>query len=290
MRTDNIDMLYDTLEIFTNGYYEKNGKTIDIKLTKSQQHDSEVLLPEQVKNICDNLTIEVANDTELTDFCCVNEDSYAAAMKVKAEHPDEGVLVLNFANPVHPGGGVRRGARAQEEDLCRKSSLLFSLEDGAAGKYYRYNNSLHTYMASDAIIMNPTVEIIKDFKGEILEESVVVSVMTCAAPMITSGLEGMTQAEYEQMFYNRIVATLKVSAHYGYKHLILGAWGCGAFGNDAELISRLYYKAIKELNYNGMTHNDLFKQIYFAVLDNSVSQYNFELFYKYFDNNNFYGK
>ena len=38
------------------------------------------------------------------------------------------ILVLNLANPVHPGGGVRRGVRAQEEDLCRKSSLLLSLE------------------------------------------------------------------------------------------------------------------------------------------------------------------
>ena len=48
---------------------------------------------------------------------------------------DQRILVLNLANPVHPGGGVRTGAKAQEEDLCRKSSLLLSLESRAASRY-----------------------------------------------------------------------------------------------------------------------------------------------------------
>ena len=50
------------------------------------------------------------------------------------------ILVLNLANPVNPGGGARRGARAQEEDLCRKSSLLLSLEDVSAKSYYCFRN------------------------------------------------------------------------------------------------------------------------------------------------------
>ena len=62
---------------------------------------------------------------------CVNMDSFSLAvercrecsylLKGKGENR---ILVLNLANPVNPGGGVRRGAKAQEEDLCRRSSLL----------------------------------------------------------------------------------------------------------------------------------------------------------------------
>ena len=290
MRIDNIQMLSDTLSIFDKGYYVKNGQSIKTKLSKEEQCASEILLPDQVKYICENPTIERNHVIGKTKYFCVNEDSYSVAMRIKHNliDKDSKVLVLNFANPVHPGGGVRRGARAQEEDLCRKSSLLCSLEDKAAREYYEYNASLHTYMGSDAIIMSPTVEIIRSANGELLDESEIVSVMTCAAPMVTLGLEGMTQQEYERMFYDRIVATLKVAVHYGYSYLVLGAWGCGAFGNDAKVVSKLYYKALRELKYNECSHESLFEQIYFAVLDRSTGLYNYNSFFEYFDSDNFY--
>lgn len=37
------------------------------------------------------------------------------------------VCVLNFALATNPGGGVETGANAQEEDLCRCSTLLSTL-------------------------------------------------------------------------------------------------------------------------------------------------------------------
>ena len=81
---------------------------------------------------------------------------------------------------------------------------------------------------------------------------------------------------------------LKCSAHLGYRHLVLGAWGCGAFGNDAHVISDLFYKALKELNYNRLREKDLFRRIDFAVLDRTQDQYNFKEFYRNFAFDNFY--
>lgn len=282
MRIQEINMLNDTLRIFEERFFISKGKRRDIKLSKEALKDAKVLLPGQVEYICNNPETGEIYKKEDSKYLCENEDSFSAALRIKKANPDDKVLVLNFANPVNPGGGVRRGARAQEEDLCRKSSLLLSLEGDDARGYYKYNRSLNSLMGSDAIIINPTVEIIKDAKGELLDDSVIVSVMTCAAPMISRGLEGMREEEYEALFFNRIVATLKVAAYYKYKYLVLGAWGCGAFSNDAKIVSRLYFKALEEVKYSDIYLKDLFKEIYFAVLSRSADKCNYNAFAEYF--------
>lgn len=293
-KSKEINMLKDTLQILKQGYYEKNGKKIKLKLSGEEMENIQVYLPDDVQR---NAGCEDFNPPfVMGGRCghgCENIDSFALARKQLEDTSllsgdDSGILVLNFANSVHPGGGVRNGARAQEEDLCRKSSLLVSLESREAKKYYEYNKSLHTYMGSDALMITPQVEIIKDEKGELLDETVVVSVLTCAAPMVSRGKEGMSESEYEEMVYNRIMGMLKCVAYLGYKRLVLGAWGCGAFGNDAHVMSDLFYKALKEINYNGHGEKDLFRSIEFAVFDRTADQYNFKEFYRNFSFDNFF--
>lgn len=289
MRNDNIQMLEDTLDIFKRGKYVKDGKTIYTKLSQKQMEECYVYLPENVQDIMTRNDFEHVHVMGRVGVGCRNIDSFGMAQEqykwkfLFSGKKANNILVLNFANPVNPGGGVRRGARAQEEDLCRKSSLLFSLESDYAQRYYRYNKSIHTYMGSDAIILTPNVEIIKDVNGDLLEESVIVSVMTCAAPMITQGMEGLNDEQYKELFYNRICGMLKCAAYWGYQALVLGAFGCGAFGNDAKLVSDLFYKALKEFNYDGMRAKDFFRRIDFAVLDKTPGQYNFNEFNRNFE-------
>ena len=290
IRNDNIQMLEDTLKILNAGKYNKSGKTIHTKLSKKQMEECYVYLPENVADISNRKDFEHVHVMGRVGVGCQNIDSFSMA-QLQYEHfsyifsgkKKKNVLVLNFANPVNPGGGVRRGARAQEEDLCRKSSLLFSLESHSAQRYYKYNQSLHTYLGSDAIILTPNVEIIKDASGNLLDESVIVSVMTCAAPMITEGTEGLSDEQYQEMLYNRICGMLKCAAYWGYQVLVLGAFGCGAFGNDAQIVSDLFYKALKEFNYDGMMAKDFFRRIDFAVLDKTPGQYNFNEFNRNFE-------
>lgn len=289
MRNDNIQMLEDTLSIFERGKYVKDGKTIYTKLSRKQMEECHVYLPENVQDIMNCKDFEHVHVMGRVGVGCRNIDSFGMAQEqykwkfLFSGKRANNILVLNFANPVNPGGGVRRGARAQEEDLCRKSSLLFSLESEYAQRYYRYNKSLHTYMGSDAIILTPNVEIIKDVNGELLDESLIVSVMTCAAPMITQGMEDLSDEQYQELFYNRICGMLKCAAYWGYQALVLGAFGCGAFGNDAKLVSDLFYKALKEFNYDGMRAKDFFRRIDFAVLDRTPGQYNFNEFNRNFE-------
>ena len=286
MRQDNISMLHDTLAILNQGWYEKNGQRKTLKLTRSQMEEAIVFLPDDVKAASENKDFEHIHVIGRCGYGCENMDSFSLAGKridmLPESDKDERILVLNLANPVNPGGGVRNGAKAQEEDLCRKSSLLLSLEGAKAAPYYKYNRSLNTYMGSDSVMIHPQVEIIKDENGDLLDESVIVAVMTCAAPMLRYGMEGMNQKQYEGMMLQRITGMLKVAAYSGYRRLVLGAFGCGAFRNDARMVSDLFYKALKEFDYDGMKEKDMFKRIDFAVMDHSEDQYNYKEFSRNF--------
>ena len=138
-------------------------------------------------------------------------------------------------------------------------------------------------MASDSIILTPNVEVIKDSDGILLDEPFVVSVMTCAAPIIVQAKESISEKQYLALFYNRICGMLKCAAYWGYRHLVLGAFGCGESGNDARIVSDLFYKALKEFDYAGMGAEAFFRRIDFAVLDNSHDKYNLKQFKRNFD-------
>ena len=52
MWQDNLDMIRDTLNILDRGYYWLNGKTVPLKLSRSQQEAAEVYLPDDIQRIC----------------------------------------------------------------------------------------------------------------------------------------------------------------------------------------------------------------------------------------------
>ena len=281
MSYDNVQILTETLQILNAGCYEVKGKTVTLQLSKARMEASQVLLPDDVCKICD---MESAGPTAGGYCCsCVRADSFAAALDLSAGRAGrKPVLVLNFANPVNSGGGVYRGARAQEEDLCRRSSLLRSLENSSAEGYYRYNRNLRTYMGSDAMIFSPEVEVFRDEEYALMEETAVVAVVTCAAPLVSYGLEGMSESEYEDMFYTRIVRLLKCAAYLGYEDLVLGAWGCGAFGNDAALVSDLFSRALENLHFGDRKAQGLFHSVVFAVRSRNRMSYNYQEFLRNF--------
>ena len=51
-------------------------------------------------------------------------------------------VLLNFSSAGHPGGGVETGARAQEETICRRSTLTQSIYSFDAKYASRYGYAL----------------------------------------------------------------------------------------------------------------------------------------------------
>ncbi|MCD8130277.1 MAG: TIGR02452 family protein [Lachnospiraceae bacterium] len=305
-RKKNMEILEDTLGILEKGSFEKDGKEIKLRFSSEQMREIQVFLPEDIEVLRTEETsssetaaetVSSSDDVESSEsqtltksgctFGCENIDALVLVQRKYSESKENGetdpkVLVLNLASSTHPGGQTRKGASAQEEDLCRRTSLLLSLESDEAKKYYDYNNSRKTHMGSDGVIISPCVEVLKDGSSELLSEPFPISVMSCAAPMIRMGLEGMSQQEYEGMLCHRIQGMLLAAASQNYRHLILGAFGCGVFGNDAAVVSNLFYHAIQNLSFNGKGSDQLFDSIDFAVLCRPGKDYNYREFCRNF--------
>ena len=54
MRLDNLSMFHDTMAILEKGYYEKNGRRINLKLSREQMEEVTVLLPGDVQVVCES--------------------------------------------------------------------------------------------------------------------------------------------------------------------------------------------------------------------------------------------
>ena len=271
-----INMLNETLKAFNDGCYRAGNKSVKTSAIDILS-DVTVILPDDLDKLEDIDPVTTSNHCKLD---CQNVDTFSMVRILKSKGVIN-IIALNLASPTNPGGGVRRGAKAQEEDLCRKSSLLFSLESQAAKVYYDYNRKANTFMGTSAMMITPKVEIIRDDNGRFLPEPVETSVLTCAAPKLVKG-EKLNMKNYRSLVYNRIGYMLTVLAHQGFKNLVLGAWGCGAYGNDAAIISDLFKASIVNSKYKGYSYNEVFDSITFAVLDKTDSQYNFKQFKRNF--------
>ncbi|MCD8307516.1 MAG: TIGR02452 family protein [Clostridia bacterium] len=283
-RQNNIGILEDTLSALAKGGYEADGQEVCLQHDAAALGEANVYLPEKLDGMrCK----DSASGTGCMPQCgCENTDTLALAEKrcreciTAGETPD--VLILNMASGTEPGGQTRKGAGAQEEDLCRRTSLLMSLESDAASDYYAYNKSVQGRLGTDAIIYSPHVEVIKDSRANYLSYPFEVSVISCSAPMVRFGLEGKSPQEYEEMLLRRIEGMLLVAAENGKSRLILGAFGCGIFGNDAALVSAQFHKAIQSFTFRGRTSAELFKSIDFAVLCRPGKDYNYKEFCRWF--------
>ena len=174
------------------------------------------------------------------------------------------VAVLNFANPVNPGGGVTRGARAQEEDLCRCSSLYPCLCDGrVADAYYGYHRALRAPEGSDRLIYTRDVPVFKE--GDPVPQLLAmqdwfnVDIITCAAPYLP-GMTGVKPAPLQELFKRRIRCILEAAIDNRAEVLILGAFGCGAFGNPPSIVAPAFREVLAEERYLRA-----FTEIVFAV-------------------------
>jgi uncharacterized protein (TIGR02452 family) len=168
-------------------------------------------------------------------------------------------LALNFASATKPGGGFINGAQAQEESLARSSALHPSLL--AADEFYTYHRAHRSPLYSDRIIYSPGVPVFRDDRGELLDRAYPVSFLTAAAPN-RSAAERDRPALLPLIpvaLARRAARILRVAAAHGHTEIVLGAWGCGVFGNDPDEVAGIFAAALRDAPW--------FERVVFAILD-----------------------
>lgn len=166
-------------------------------------------------------------------------------------------VALNFASATSPGGGFLDGARAQEEYLARSSCLYQCLRDNPM---YGFHRSNYDPIYTDYAIYSPDVPVIRDDAGTLLEAPYAVSILTCAAPNAKRAPAARQGAILPAM-WTRILKVLAIGLQHGHDAIVLGAWGCGAFGNDSGEVATLFHRALTE-NFPGA-----YRHVIFAIVD-----------------------
>ena len=223
--------------------------------------------------------------TPLESFCDVEvtkQKSFEAAMNIRSEHPDWKIAVLNFASATNPGGGVKTGSSAQEESLCRCSTLYPTLvQDWLWQCYYGKNRASHDNLHTDACIYSPGVIICKTDTTwpERMEEKdwVKVDIISCAAPNLRRKPGNVHNPEYgrattisaEELYRlhrKRANHILHVAAANHVDAIILGAFGCGVFQLKPELVAAYFREVLQENEFRGKFHT-----VVFALLEGKGS-------------------
>ena len=121
---------------------------------------------------------------------------------------------------------------------------------------------------ADYVIYSPGVVVFRDDDGELLEKPYLCSILTSPAVHAEAVHHYMPHrsGEIENAMWNRILKVLAAALLHGHKSLVLGAWGCGAFGNDAGMVASLFRTALAE-NFQGA-----FERVAFAIADWSPNQ------------------
>ena len=213
-----------------------------------------------------------------------------AAKLIRDAYGDDKIAVLNFASAKYPGGYVIGGSSAQEESICRASTLYHVLSDRKfADEYYDYNklyavakygdnDIYHKY--TDRMIYTPDIKVIavdtEDltilpkylYEGNWFD----VDVITCPAPNLNILWKkynrnididkGNSFNTIRNVYHTRIENMIRLAIKNNVDEIVLGAWGCGVFKNDPSDVASEFYKVLVNEGYY-----KYFKHIYFAIID-----------------------
>ncbi len=203
---------------------------------------------------------------EKVNFICLKTDTVSALFKYKAEINRDNYkfskkcCILNFASFTQPGGNFIGGSMAQEEALCSESILYNVLRNFKFAFYNANLNHKNNCMYENRMLYSPDILFSRFYDNK--ENIITTDVITCAAPNKSAAQRNykVTNGENTKFLKSRIAFVLNVAAAKNADTLILGAYGCGVFGQDPYEVARIFRSYLTgEYKY--------FSKVIFAVPD-----------------------
>ena len=245
-----------TVEDLRRGYYTCKDETI--KFNDSRLRRCSWMYTDS--DLSKSVVPEVRTEFN-TKIYVQNIDSFLKAIEFGPK-----AAVLNMASSRNPGGGVSKGSRAQEEDLCRRSNLLVSLYGfSSKGKIWFGNKKPFQYPISPyGGIYSPKVTIYKDQEYNTYKMPYFTNVISVSA-MIRPEFDPdtlMISKSQVHIIKRKIRSILRIALLQGHTKLVLGAFGCGAFCNPPKHIAKIFKEVLGETEFF-----NVFEEICFAILD-----------------------
>lgn len=277
------DLRKERVEIFeeTKHYYCTNKRLV-VSINFSKQNQKVITEGGQIPVSADKFDMPA-------NVLVSRRRSLAAA----GQYLDQKVCVLNFASATNAGGGVAKGSNAQEEAICRCSTLYPCISDSRVVSQFhdKHRRDLKSgrmnALYNDDCIYTPKVTVFRNDTdtSAMLPEKLwyEVDVISCAAPNLRSKPGNVMNADSGSKAVNiksgelldlhkkRISRILDIVRANGAEVVILGAFGCGAFQNSPDVVARAMKEIVKKNLYS-------FKIIEFAVYCTSRDTKNYDAF------------
>lgn len=174
------------------------------------------------------------------------QDSLMSAYEARERFVKESgkVCILNFADYTRRGGLYLYGSHAQEEALCSESNLWNILNDPILDSYFDWNKkNQNNYLYYDRAIYSPGVIFTSERLGS---KPIQLDVLSCAAPNKSAAgrYKHVATEESKAAMKQRIAFVRNVLENEHVDVAVLGAFGCGVFGNSTNYVAAAFVDAL----------------------------------------------
>lgn len=191
----------------------------------------------------------------VTDKSCIED-----CILLHEAHPEAKILLVASASATHRGGGVTKGANAQEESICRSTNLFPALEPVEYPVYGKYRG---IYAPNVALFKGDDMEMIADpFQLDVI----------CVFPCPFRKINPSDIPEHDDNIWDTVIYAAR---EHAVDYVVAVPVGCGVFGHDANRVAQ-----VASIKFRTTAHNDALREVVFSCHNHAD---NFEKFSYIFD-------